>query len=589
MINYNISTTSGAGNSAPEALNTLQTGIGAQDIHVIGDKYMIDIYGDMLTHKPLDTPLLTIIEGLGGASTPNPYPTWNDDYNGHLWADLKFDVLRTAHASAVETAGEMKWVAAADLSNQAYQYLLADTKATMYFVQGDSTIIGKKEYFVRNLGNLLSNLGYQAEVGLNGSPITDGTQTSYCGGHGETPLYVAFEDLYFAEAAGSGIAAEYQKHQIIAKIHSLAWGATYIDSIVDISAEAYAFELVLDFSDSNCEDIAATSIIMVEEINAGGGDEFTAGDGFTRISRMGLIGDSQTPPDAIAEGSNFQTGGNYNYSVENIHNMTQIFDTPKYGVTGTRQASNARFFDEFQLTRGRNLSIYKQKISGALLRGVQSEVMDATTGKPKRTMSGILDYSMFPIRYMKESLPSATADTTGVLLSTWLDSIVYSMQAFKQSGGSSSYTVLCSQKVLNTLAKANSYIGTGNNHMLNGGIFTVSPPSKMTIGLRVFEYESIYGTIRFIHEPSFDMMPVLKSSTATAGGVPKHLFGAGGLNPRNILMVLDKAYIKKLTLRPDKIYGNIQDIGQDAFEEAMRGEHSLQLRFPRNHAIIDVG
>ena len=82
-------------------------------------------------------------------------------------------------------------------------------------------------------------------------------------------------------------------------------------------------------------------------------------------------------------------------------------------------------------------------------------------------------------------------------------------------------------------------------------------------------------------------MPTLKASTATKGGVPAHLF-ANGLNPREMLMVLDKAYIKQVTLRPDKIYGNIQDIGQDAFEEAMRGEHSLKLRFPRNHAIIDV-
>ena len=84
-------------------------------------------------------------------------------------------------------------------------------------------------------------------------------------------------------------------------------------------------------------------------------------------------------------------------------------------------------------------------------------------------------------------------------------------------------------------------------------------------------------------------MPILKVSDGAngIGGVPAHLFGSG-LNPREILMILDKAYIKKVNFRPDKIYGNIQDIGQDAFEEAMRGECSLKLRFPRNHAIIDI-
>jgi len=53
-------------------------------------------------------------------------------------------------------------------------------------------------------------------------------------------------------------------------------------------------------------------------------------------------------------------------------------------------------------------------------------------------------------------------------------------------------------------------------------------------------------------------------------------------------MVLDKAFIRKTTLRPDKIYGNIQNPGQDIFQEAMRGEHSIRMRFPKNHAIIDV-
>jgi len=583
MINYNLSTTSGDGNSAPQVISSLQSGLGAQDVHVIGDKYMIDIYGDMISFNPQDTVLLSIIAGLGSAPMTSPYVTWNDEYNGNMWADLKFDILRMANNASRVNAGELRWCTKDLDGTQAYQATLVARLATLYFLESDDDIVGKKSIFVRNLGNLLKNLGYTS-IDESGGTVTDGTENGYTSNATATPLYVAFEDIYF-DVGG----LELQKHEIIAKVKSLRWGDTYLDEVVSGTYDAYAFELVLDFSDSNADDITATSVILLEEINTGSGAAFEAGsDGFTRISRMGLIGDSQTPPEAIAEGENFEDGGNFNYSVENIQNKSQIFTSPKYGVTGTRQASKARFFDEFQLSRARNLSLYKKKLNASMLRGVQSESFSATTGKPKRTMSGILDYSTFPIRYMKAKLPS-TIDDHGVALADWIDNLVYALQAFRQGGGAKAFTCLVSQNILNKLGRANAFIGSSNAGNVFGGIFTVTPPSTLTLGLQVYEYKSTYGVIRFIHEPSFDLMPVLKASTGKLGGVPQHMFGTGGLNPRNILMILDKGYIKQRTLRPDKIYGNIQDIGQDAFEEAMRGEHSLQLRFPRNHTIVNVG
>jgi len=578
MINYNLSTTSGEGNSAPQALNSLQTGIGAQDIHLIGDKYMIDIYGDMVSYNPQDTVLLSIIAGLGSKPMNSPYVTWNDDYNGNMWADLKFDILRARQTvGGVLNAGELKWTKS-NLATQAYQATLANFKTKLYFIESDDDIVGKKSVFVRNLGNLLKNLGYRS-VDDGGTAVTDGSETGYISENGTTPLYVAFEDIYFNT---NGV--DMQKHEVIAKINSLRWGDSYLDTVRSGTYDDYAFELELDFSDSNADDIASNSVILLEEINTGAGAAFNGDDGFTRLSRMGLIGDSQTPPDAIAEGENFESGGNFIYSVENVQNKSQIFTSPRYGVTGTRQASKARFFDEFQLSRARNLSLYKKNLNAALLRGVQSEGFSNTTGKPKRTMSGILDYSTFPIRYMKVKFPSSFAN--GFELANWIDHIVYSLQAFRQTGGAKAFTCLVSQNILNKLSRANAAIGSSNGNVF-GGIFTVSPPSSLTLGLQVYEYKSVYGVIRFIHEPSFDLMPTLKASTTTLGGVPYHLF-PNGLNPRNILMILDKGYIKQRTLRPDKIYGNIQNVGQDAFEEAMRGEHSLELRFPRNHCIVDV-
>ena len=61
------------------------------------------------------------------------------------------------------------------------------------------------------------------------------------------------------------------------------------------------------------------------------------------------------------------------------------------------------------------------------------------------------------------------------------------------------------------------------------------------------------------------------------------------MNPRNTMIAIDKSYINFMTYRPDRIEGNIQPIGQDIFQEAIRGEHSMKLRFPRNHAVIYAG
>ena len=64
----------------------------------IGDKYMIDLYGNMITHKVEDTPLLTILSNLGTVSEKPPYIVWNDEYEGKMWWDIAIDNLRQKDA-----------------------------------------------------------------------------------------------------------------------------------------------------------------------------------------------------------------------------------------------------------------------------------------------------------------------------------------------------------------------------------------------------------------------------------------------------------------------------------------------------------
>ena len=76
------------------------SGAYADTIIGIGDKYMIDIYGNMLTHKVEDTPLLTIMSNLGTVSEKPPYIVWNDEYQGNMRWDIALDNLRYRDSKA---------------------------------------------------------------------------------------------------------------------------------------------------------------------------------------------------------------------------------------------------------------------------------------------------------------------------------------------------------------------------------------------------------------------------------------------------------------------------------------------------------
>ena len=579
-----MDTTANNGNlimNAPQSIDFINTGVGANEVNLIGNNYKIDIYGDLITHQPYANPTLTIFAGTGSGSCPL-YPVWNDDYNGDVWQDIHLDSLRIANDGSATTggklafygaAGEFSDAAAAALATPNNEVLLTDNKCTLFFVTADGVITGKKFQVAMNLASTLKALGYtESNTGGDGDEVDTWTW-----GAASTPLYFAFDSLAF-ETDGTNT----QSHQITVKISKFV---TNIMGAIDTEntgsdTEAYSFAIELDFSDSNLE-YSGTTYIGLSEISNGTHVDI----GYTRMSRTALIGGGQEDVPGVAEGSTFSEGFGFNFSIQNISNNVQIFDTPKYGITGTRMAAQARFFDEFAATRRRQLSMFKNRINSAMLRGVKSETFSAATGTPVRTMSGLLDYSLFPLKYIKESLPTET-DDGGVELAQWIDNLAYAYNAFKQKDGSSTITVLTSKTVLRHLTRIVPMLGSQSGNIM-GGIFTVVPPSKITLGLRIFEFESLHGTVRFIEEPAFEMMPKFKTNTATAGGIPSHLF-ANGLNPRKMLMFIDKAYVKFLTYRPDKIEGNVQEIGQDAFYEAMRGDHSFQLRFPKNHMLVDV-
>jgi len=584
-----------------------QSGIGTGEVTLSSmGKYNIDIFGDIQTYKTERFPMLTILSNLAGGSINAPEKSWVDIYEDDAFADIKIDDLRLSNYKATYASGV--WSADSDMesgygigyggallwktvtsvpTNSAdavigaivSQLALSSGVLRIGFDTSDDALRGKKEEVIRKIVNLLQNLDYTHTYTGDGTntygsayeweryTFTDGTTKR---------LYFIFDDIASTKSDGT---LDKQQHEIIVGVKDFWFRTDYGSFIIDIDfgTSASNYSPAYDTSD----------VIVLAEVATSA--TYT---GYTRMSRLALIANFDDVPEGIAEGADYVEGGSYIYGQDIMHNLVQIFKSKKYGITGTRMATSMRFIDDWQGTRRRYLNLYKQSITAAFLFGKKTLRYDST-GKPIRTTAGLLDYETFPIRYMKASIPTpsdvSTEDIAGAAFKTWIDTLTYSLNAYK-AGNGDAHTVLCSRDMAIDIDNFFTYIGSkaaGPNIL--GMVYTSVPSSNGTLGLSVNEVRGKYGTLRFMHEPALDYMPNIKraSTDGTYAGLPRHLFSAS-VNPRKVLIALDKTNMEMLTLRPDKIEGNIQNPGVDMLQEAMMGEHMFRIRFPRNFAFIDA-
>jgi hypothetical protein len=230
--------------------------------------------------------------------------------------------------------------------------------------------------------------------------------------------------------------------------------------------------------------------------------------------------------------------------------------------------------------------MFKGKQEAAMLRGVKSLNYAVSTdafvnGKPVRTTSGLFDYAMFPIKYfdagnMPSAVTASSSGINGVAFKAWLDNLIHKTKAFRQKSANA-LTYLVSQDFLSYIHNQVAMIGSHTGGNVTGVIFTKTPGTELSMYLESWDYESPYGTVKFVHEPAFDTMPTLP--------VPQFIFGSN-VNPRRLLLAVDPANMKRVTMRSDQILGNIQESDRDGFMEGMRGEHGFKFRFPKNFTVI---
>jgi len=651
----------------------------------VTDKYQIDLRSSMLTYKPEETPLLTILENIGSKACNAPYHVWTDEYDGMSWWDIGLDTLRlkavvygsastakqsvfsgttsatyndqlmpakfntAADATATtarQTGGQIKIMCATahcddtanldraadatmavnatdqavatlqDTTDGAYGIGLVPTygstnKVWFFIKKENDYTVGQIEEVWNKLRNLMVNLGYveviaqvdQADAEANHEcPMLIG-ETATANYTPHLPVYMAFNNLHTCEGTGSTV-SDYvvsSYNNVLVRIDRAYYGP--IANTRASSTEKY-LGIRLDFNDSNITtNIGAYSGTNFDSVLIGSPvalGTFASGADYNKpyfdsdgkalyissFMRLVQIGNPTAAADPIPEGDTFAEGGNFFVGREENINYTQIFASKKYGITGTHQASSFRFADDFIKTREKHFSIYKKQMNATYLFGqkgmtyINGAAGNFMVGQPVRQMGGFMDYSLFPINYLRKPLPRIgwSSNMNGEeYIITWIDDLAESVKGFRNNGGQNQI-YLCSS---NFGTRLNIYIRQfmANPRLMGAQLVNYTAPSALNMYMPSYEFVTTRGiNVKFVVDQALDYMTSLP--------VPYWIFGQASLNPKDVLFSIDQKNIKRVTLRPDKLHGNIQNIGQDAFMEAMRGESSFELRFPHNHSII---
>ena len=501
-------------------------------------------------------------------------------------------------------------------SNASYGALFAHAQNEVMLVikKDNDKTVGNIEDLYARMHMLLTNLKYDKVTGNLASSAGAVTRFTHNKATSHAPVFMAFDEIHVATGYKSNadnsdyaggenqIITSYQ--QVFVRIKdfgvvessapyvffNLDFNTTNIDLVAPIAkyvayASASPGPAVTGIYDSVLVSVPVPNGTPTIEdkifLNTGNtGAEYSG-----KTSRLVHVGRSDRAPQPIPEGDNFAPGGNFTSWRETLTNFTQIFVTPKYGITGTHQASQFRFGDMFRETREYWLTLYKQQRESAMLWGVKGETVAVSTdngflsGQPVRAMGGLMDQALFPITFLKKPLASGSyGGTTNQTLAfvRWIDDLTDRLSAFRHRS-ERGFTFLVSEKFLRRL---NIYARTiqATKEFMGGEVGLVEE-RDLNFGLKIHTFQAANGSmVKFIHEPALDLM--------TGFPVPYWKFGKANVSPRDILILIDTANIRNVTLRPDRIEGNVQDRGQDAFMEGMRGEHSFQLRYPKNHAII---
>jgi hypothetical protein len=441
---------------------------------------------------------------------------------------------------------------------------LAFDPATTDYIQG-----GTAQDVIVKMITLLKAMDYTQRGGNSTSiPLVDSTHTenwyAFLHNTDTKSVHIMFPDL-----AINVDGLEYQEHEVVARLEGFWFNANLTE-----------FVMWINLTDSNLRTtLGTTNVVSYEELVSIATSYFAVG-AYTRIDHQALVGYFDTLEAGVTEGSGARLDPHtiWQNGVVAKQNFVQIFRSKPLEITGTRLACGSYRIDDIQKNRDKMFQQYNAIKSNHMLWGKQSQKLGAN-GRPVRTMSGIFDYGLHQIRYMRSTLNMSSAANYSEVIEDWLNNIAYSYVAFMEKTGNKVITLGCCHDMLRNLSKIVK-LSYGQQPNVYGTQPAMHPsnPSSVDFSVKHFDFISAYGiTLRFIHVPEFDMMTNFK--------LPYHLVGTG-VKPRNLIIALDKEYLSTVVLRPDKLQGNIQGADEDLTREDILGECTLELLYDKNHAVI---
>ena len=598
--------------------------LGYEDIATINGKYNFDLSSTLLTRHVAEFPIMFAADfNAKKTSTGGDVHVWGEDadQDAHVH-DSKLSSLRIASAGsngspyainhASRKGGQLIWrtmtaaqtdinlLTAANvrantagvttLTNGAVVTQTADAEATILTGAGgllnhkilplawrvgtgeEANIVGgSAQGFVAKMAALLEGNWYR-KIGV-AEEIKEATSSTAWFGYVHESVNskpVCTVHAMFPDIMINIDGTDMQLNEVNVRIDSFYFRADYSQFII-----------LLDFNYCNVEEpLGTTNVVLLEEVRSSSAT--TCESGFTRLSDHILLGMYLGVPGAIAQGSDITEDlhSGYLYDAEYKQNFTQIIQSPQIKITGTYLASN-----NFKVNTPQKLRddlLYKFKIArrNTMLFGSGDRKKNAT-GQTIQSTSGLFDYEKFPIRYMRGTLNRYSASNYIDAVNDFIEKFARSVFAYKNSSSSSMMNVYCSKFFMTKLDKAIKLGFQQNNNLLGYSTTGGSPlPSGnvLNLDLQFTDVKTAYGTLRFTVDPGLDMMTEMMLPA----------FMGTTINPKNMLLAIDKSKISTVSLRAATLRGNIQNNSADYTMEDILSEETFELLDPFSHAIMMV-
>lgn len=606
-----------------------ESNLGYESIQVVKEKYSADLTTVTSTYRPEMFPIQLMADLNMKPANAGDKHIISEDYNSsNQFYDLNFDKLRIAQDGIAgvpreindssNNGGKIIW---RSITNATVNLLLSayDGTTNVTTLANGTTVTQTPLYdtdiYIPSSGNrsgkkllvLAWSLasGERCKAGLDASPFVDkaaslleskfyrrlgtGSQTiqeatsntawfGWChektsvDGPAISTVHAMLPDMCYKNDAG-----EQQLNEINVRLDSFF-----------MRSDRTQFVMILDFTYNNMigSEVpwgSTVNKIILEEYKDKSTNFF---GGYTRLRNEVLLGMAITVPTPLKQGFSRDDvkglASGLLYDVHHKQNFCQLIASPMMKITGTMIAAQGALKNNpIPRMRDNMMLEFKRARNSMMLFGRGASQRRVTgTDETINESAGLFCYDLFPIRYLRSSLSAyGSTSNNAKQIYEFFKNFARSLFAHQPNAQESEVkTVFCSKFMKATIDRmikeGLQYINpTGDNVGYNN----VPGGSNVSFKMKYDEIQTPYGNIRLMIDPALDQM--------TEVMLPSFV---GPVNPKTMLIAIDKSKISTCSLRNATLKGNIQNPGDDFVLERIDSEETFELLSPINHVVMIV-